>query len=91
MTSCGHRGIVNSARTAMKVTGIDKVHAVLGGFHLAPHAPEYQRQTLAELKTLNPDYLIPMHCSGETFISMVQQEMPERLARPARRAHRAQR
>jgi 7,8-dihydropterin-6-yl-methyl-4-(beta-D-ribofuranosyl)aminobenzene 5'-phosphate synthase len=81
MTSCGHRGIVNSVRTAMKVSGVDKLHAVLGGFHLAPHAPEYQRQTLAELKALNPDVLIPMHCSGETFISMVQQEMPDRFIR----------
>ena len=81
MTSCGHRGIVNSVRTAMKVSGIDKVHAVLGGFHLAPHPIEYQRQTLAELKAINPDVLIPMHCSGETFISLVQQEMPDKFIR----------
>lgn len=81
MTSCGHRGIVNSVRTAMKVSGINKVHAVLGGFHLAPHPVEYQRQTLAELKAINPDVLIPMHCSGETFISLVQQEMPEKFIR----------
>lgn len=81
MTSCGHRGIVNSVRRAMQVAGTDKVHAVLGGFHLAPHAPEYQRQTLAELKAINPDFLIPMHCSGETFISMVQAEMPDRFVR----------
>lgn len=81
MTSCGHRGIVNSVRTAMKITGIDKVHAILGGFHLAPHPVDYQRQTLAELKAINPDYLIPMHCSGETFISMVQQEMPDKFIR----------
>lgn len=81
MTSCGHRGIVNSVRRAMQVAGTDKVHAVLGGFHLAPHAPDYQRQTLAELKAINPDFLIPMHCSGETFISMVQAEMPERFVR----------
>ena len=81
MTSCGHRGIVNSVRTAMKVSGIDKVHAVLGGFHLAPHALDYQRQTAAELKAINPDVLIPMHCSGEAFISIVQQEMPEKFIR----------
>ncbi len=81
MTSCGHRGIVNSVRTAIKVSGVDKVHAILGGFHLAPHAPDYQRQTLAELQTFNPDVLIPMHCSGEAFISMVQQAMPERFIR----------
>ncbi len=81
MTSCGHRGIVNSVRKAMQVAGTDKVHAILGGFHLAPHAVDYQRQTLAELKTINPDFLIPMHCSGETFVSMVQTEMPERFVR----------
>lgn len=81
MTSCGHRGIVNSVRKAMQVAGTDKVHAILGGFHLAPHALEYQRQTLAELKAINPDFLIPMHCSGEAFIAMVQAEMPERFVR----------
>lgn len=81
MTSCGHRGIVNSVRTAIKVSGVDKVHAILGGFHLAPHAPDYQRQTLTELQALDPDLLIPMHCSGEGFISMVQQAMPERFVR----------
>ena len=81
MTSCGHRGIVNSVRKAMQVAGTDKVHAVLGGFHLAPHAVDYQRQTLAELKAINPDFLIPMHCSGETFVSMVHTEMPDRFVR----------
>ena len=53
----------------------------LGGFHLAPHTPEYQRQTLTELQALKPDLLIPMHCSGESFISMVQQAMPDRFVR----------
>jgi 7,8-dihydropterin-6-yl-methyl-4-(beta-D-ribofuranosyl)aminobenzene 5'-phosphate synthase len=81
MTSCGHRGIVNSVRTAIKVSGVEKVHAILGGFHLAPHAPEYQRQTLTELQTYKPDVLIPMHCSGESFISMVQQAMPDNFVR----------
>jgi 7,8-dihydropterin-6-yl-methyl-4-(beta-D-ribofuranosyl)aminobenzene 5'-phosphate synthase len=58
-----------------------KGRAVLGGFHLAPHPLDYQRQTLTELKALNPDVLIPMHCSGEAFISMAQQEMPDRFIR----------
>lgn len=81
MTSCGHCGIVNSVRAAMKVAGTDKVHAILGGFHLAPHPVDYQRQTAAELKALNPDFVIPMHCSGETFIGIVQAEMPDKFIR----------
>ena len=81
ITSCGHRGIVNSVRAAMKIAGTDKVYAVLGGFHLAPHPVDYQKQTAAELKAINPEFLIPMHCSGETFISIVQAEMPDKFVR----------
>lgn len=79
MTSCGHRGIVNSVRSAMKVSGIDKIHAVMGGFHLMPMPDDYVRSTVAALKELNPDYLIPMHCSGTKFYEMAKQEMPGRV------------
>lgn len=81
ITSCGHRGIVNSVRGAMKISGVNKVHAVLGGFHLAPHTAEYLRETVAALKEINPDFLIPMHCTGEAFISMAMQEMPAKTIR----------
>jgi 7,8-dihydropterin-6-yl-methyl-4-(beta-D-ribofuranosyl)aminobenzene 5'-phosphate synthase len=33
------------------------------------------------LKEINPDYLIPMHCSGEVFIAMAMQEMPGKVVR----------
>ena len=79
MTSCGHRGIVNSVRSAIKVSGISKVHAIMGGFHLMPMPDEYVRSTVAALKELNPDYLIPMHCSGTTLYEMAKQEMPGRV------------
>jgi 7,8-dihydropterin-6-yl-methyl-4-(beta-D-ribofuranosyl)aminobenzene 5'-phosphate synthase len=81
MTSCGHRGVVNSVRTAVKVSGIDKVHAVLGGFHLAPHPTEYLQQTIDGLKAFNPDFVIPMHCSGEAFISLAQAQFGPKFVR----------
>jgi 7,8-dihydropterin-6-yl-methyl-4-(beta-D-ribofuranosyl)aminobenzene 5'-phosphate synthase len=34
MTGCGHAGIVNIVRYAQKLTGINTVYAILGGFHL---------------------------------------------------------
>ena len=79
LTSCGHRGIVNSVRAAMKVSGVQKVHAVLGGFHLAPMPVDYVRGTVAALKEINPDYVIPMHCSGSTFYEIARQELPGRV------------
>lgn len=79
LTSCGHRGIVNSVRSAIKVSGVNKVHAILGGFHLMPMPPEYVQTTVAALKELDPDYLVPMHCTGGTFYDMARREMPGRV------------
>src|SRR5487761_2174403 len=79
MTSCGHRGIVNSVRGAIKASGIAKVHAILGGFHLAPMPEEYVHSTVAALKAFKPDSLIPMHCPGTTFYEAAKRELPGRV------------
>ncbi|MBE0615111.1 MAG: MBL fold metallo-hydrolase [Burkholderiales bacterium] len=79
MTSCGHRGIVNSVRGAIKVSGISKVHAILGGFHLMPMTQDYVQSTVAALKEFDPDYLIPMHCTGTPFYELAKQELPGRV------------
>jgi 7,8-dihydropterin-6-yl-methyl-4-(beta-D-ribofuranosyl)aminobenzene 5'-phosphate synthase len=63
----------------MAVSGIDKLHAVLGGFHLGPAPMDYVEHTIAELKCLSPDVVVPMHCSGSKFILTMQREMPDRL------------
>lgn len=81
LTSCGHRGVVNSVKRAMEISGIQKVHAVAGGFHLAPHKEDYVRETVAALQQLNPDCVIPMHCTGELFTEIVQKEMPGKFIR----------
>lgn len=61
ITSCSHRGVVNTVRRAMEVSRIKKVHAVAGGFHLAPQKEDYVRQTVTAPKETDPDYVIPMH------------------------------
>lgn len=81
ITSCGHRGVVNSVRRAMAVSGIDHVHAVMGGFHLAPYDAAYLDRTLAELRAINPDHLVPMHCTGEAFMAVAAQHLPGKLLR----------
>ena len=37
LTSCSHRGVVNIVKRAQEVSGVRKIDAVLGGFHLAPY------------------------------------------------------
>jgi 7,8-dihydropterin-6-yl-methyl-4-(beta-D-ribofuranosyl)aminobenzene 5'-phosphate synthase len=79
ISSCGHSGIVNSTRQAMKVSGVEKVHAILGGFHLFPADEDYIKQTVAELKVINPDVVIPMHCSGPGLVASLRSLMPDQL------------
>ncbi|MGC2517824.1 MAG: MBL fold metallo-hydrolase [Burkholderiales bacterium] len=79
ISSCGHAGIVNTVRQAMEVSGISKVHAVLGGFHLFPADDEYLRRTVAELKALDPDVVIPLHCSGPGFVTAMREMLADRL------------
>jgi 7,8-dihydropterin-6-yl-methyl-4-(beta-D-ribofuranosyl)aminobenzene 5'-phosphate synthase len=79
MSSCGHAGIVNTARQAMEVSGVKKLHAALGGFHLFPAPEDYIKKTIAELKALDADVIIPMHCSGPTMVTLLRSELADRL------------
>ena len=79
ISSCGHAGIINTVRSAMAAANVDKVHAVLGGFHLGLAPLPYLQHTLRELETLNPDVIIPMHCTGAPFIEMMRERMPSKL------------
>ena len=81
LTSCSHRGIVNVVKQAQAASGERKVHAVLGGFHLAPQKEDYVRETVAALKEIDPDYIIPMHCTGDVFYDVAKVEMPGKLVR----------
>ncbi len=79
ISSCGHVGIVNSVRQARQVSGVQKVHAVVGGFHLGPAPKDYLDRVVAELKNVEPDVVIPMHCSGANFIQATREQMPDQL------------
>ena len=80
-TSCGHRGVANAVKQAIAASGVQKVHAVVGGFHLAPHKEDYLRQTLKEMIDLDVDYIVPMHCTGEPFYEMLKAELPKKVIR----------
>ena len=81
LTSCSHRGVINAIKQAQAASGVDKVHAVIGGFHLAPYKEDYVRDTITALKNIDIDYVIPLHCTGEPFYEMAKAEMPNKLLR----------
>jgi 7,8-dihydropterin-6-yl-methyl-4-(beta-D-ribofuranosyl)aminobenzene 5'-phosphate synthase len=79
VSSCGHAGIINTLRRAQEVSGVNKIYALVGGFHLAPAPDDYLAKVMAELKTFELAHVMPMHCSGQNFIDLAKREMPEKL------------
>jgi 7,8-dihydropterin-6-yl-methyl-4-(beta-D-ribofuranosyl)aminobenzene 5'-phosphate synthase len=78
-SGCAHRGIVNAVKQAQKITGIEKVHAVLGGFHLTGSKPEIIQRTIADIQAVRPDYIVPTHCTGFPAITAFAREMPDQF------------
>ena len=81
LTSCSHRGVVNAIRQAQAASGVEKIHAVIGGFHLAPYQEEYVRDTVKALQEIDPTYVVPLHCTGEPFYEIARVAMPTKLLR----------
>jgi 7,8-dihydropterin-6-yl-methyl-4-(beta-D-ribofuranosyl)aminobenzene 5'-phosphate synthase len=79
LSSCSHRGVVNAVKQAKEVSGVDKLHALIGGFHLGPAPMDYTKHIVTEIVELGPDIVVPMHCSGENFVEAMRDIAPDRL------------
>jgi len=65
LSGCGHAGIVNIVRYAQKLTGIDDIYAIAGGFHLSGAVFEpIIDDTIAALNAIQPKIIMPGHCTG---------------------------
>lgn len=61
LTGCSHPGIMNIIRRAQKVSGVDKIYAVIGGFHISS---TNEGMKVAELLgRLGVKLVSPCHCT----------------------------
>ncbi len=78
ISGCAHSGIVNTLLYAKKITGIENIHAVIGGFHLTGKIFEpIIDDTIKSIKQLNPNIIIPMHCTGWKAIQRFADAFPD--------------
>jgi 7,8-dihydropterin-6-yl-methyl-4-(beta-D-ribofuranosyl)aminobenzene 5'-phosphate synthase len=78
VTGCGHSGVINVIRNAQTLTGITKVYAVIGGFHLTGGLFEkIIPNTIDALREINPRYIMPGHCTGWSAIHQIARALPE--------------
>jgi len=78
ITGCGHAGIVNILRHARRLTGIERIYAVIGGLHLSgPLFEPLIPQTVRWLRKLSPQLIIPGHCTGWKATHALAWALPE--------------
>jgi 7,8-dihydropterin-6-yl-methyl-4-(beta-D-ribofuranosyl)aminobenzene 5'-phosphate synthase len=77
ISGCAHAGIVNTVQHARRLTGVDEVLAIIGGFHL--NGPLFEpriEETIDALIRLDPTHVIPTHCTGRHALTRFEQRMP---------------
>lgn len=63
ISGCSHSGICNIVEQAKKVTGIDKIFDVIGGFHLLSPDDRVLKNTVDYLAEENMEKIHPCHCT----------------------------
>jgi 7,8-dihydropterin-6-yl-methyl-4-(beta-D-ribofuranosyl)aminobenzene 5'-phosphate synthase len=77
IAGCSHPGIVNMVKYAQKLTGVQQVSLVIGGFHLTPHGDEVIQHTIQGLKELNPELIMAGHCTGFKALTKLAAAFPD--------------
>lgn len=79
LSGCAHIGIINIVKYAVQISGISKVHAIIGGFHLVNAQTNLIDRYIEDIKGFSPDYIVPTHCTGFEAIVRFAREMPEQF------------
>jgi 7,8-dihydropterin-6-yl-methyl-4-(beta-D-ribofuranosyl)aminobenzene 5'-phosphate synthase len=78
ISSCSHSGIINVLRHAQRITGIQPIHALVGGMHLTGAIMEpLIPRTLAELEAIRPAIIVPGHCTGWRATHEIARRFPD--------------
>jgi 7,8-dihydropterin-6-yl-methyl-4-(beta-D-ribofuranosyl)aminobenzene 5'-phosphate synthase len=84
ISGCGHAGIINTMHYAKELAGVDRLYAVVGGFHLT--GPTYEKAiepTLDAMAGFDLHHIVPCHCTGWKAVNRIIQLFPEKFIQPS--------
>jgi len=76
---CGHAGPINSIKQSMRITKNKQIYAVIGGMHLQHSPDEKIRKIVKNLKSLDPAFVLPLHCTGFNAITRMMRIFQNRV------------
>lgn len=78
ITGCCHSGIVNTMMHAKKITGVEKVHAVIGGLHFMDASETKKEKSVEALREV--DWVFAGHCTGFDSLQRISRALGDRFA-----------
>jgi 7,8-dihydropterin-6-yl-methyl-4-(beta-D-ribofuranosyl)aminobenzene 5'-phosphate synthase len=75
---CSHAGVVNTLNYILRLNPGSKIRAVVGGMHLLNASEDRLERTIAALRALGPELLVPCHCTGEGPVESMQAAFGDR-------------
>lgn len=76
LTGCGHTGIINIIKHAQNISGIDRIYAVIGGFHLNWSSEDQLNKAVSYFEEIRPEIICGMHCTGFKFNMKLYERLP---------------
>jgi 7,8-dihydropterin-6-yl-methyl-4-(beta-D-ribofuranosyl)aminobenzene 5'-phosphate synthase len=77
---CSHAGLVNTLNHVRRLSHGPRVRAVIGGFHLQNASHDRLDRTIAAVRLLDPDMMVPCHCTGELAVAGLRKALGERVS-----------
>jgi 7,8-dihydropterin-6-yl-methyl-4-(beta-D-ribofuranosyl)aminobenzene 5'-phosphate synthase len=75
---CAHSGVINTIEYITKLSGENKITAVIGGMHLVSAGTDRILRTIDALKKLDSRKIAPLHCTGQNAQNKIKKSLPDR-------------
>jgi 7,8-dihydropterin-6-yl-methyl-4-(beta-D-ribofuranosyl)aminobenzene 5'-phosphate synthase len=79
-TGCCHAGLVNTLNHVYRLNGGMRIRAAIGGFHLLDADRSRLDKTTAALLLIDPDAVIPCHCTGDAATAALERALGDRVS-----------
>jgi 7,8-dihydropterin-6-yl-methyl-4-(beta-D-ribofuranosyl)aminobenzene 5'-phosphate synthase len=77
LLGCAHAGVVNTVEQIQLASGVDRVHALIGGFHLLNANEQRLDFTFQYLHEIKPRILAAGHCTGALVVERLRLEFSD--------------
>ena len=79
LLGCSHRGVINTLNHVVKLSGKNKIYAILGGLHLGKASDSKLRKIIDHLHVFGLEKIGVGHCTGMNAFLALSNEFKDRV------------